>query len=147
MPPKLFVATKAFVTWNGKVLVVRESSKYADGSHAGEFDIVGGRLTPGERFDEALMREIKEETGLDGTIGAPFYVGEWRPVVREEPWQIVAIFFEFAAASPDVKLGNDHDEFQWVDPRDLADVPLIPNLKPAFQAYLERRSEKSEGTT
>ncbi|USN55268.1 MAG: NUDIX domain-containing protein [Candidatus Peribacteria bacterium] len=41
---------------------MRESPAYADGSNAGKYDVVGGRVTPGERFDEALLREISEET-------------------------------------------------------------------------------------
>jgi 8-oxo-dGTP diphosphatase len=79
---KLFIATKAFVVKGGKVLIVRESSKYDEGTNAAKFDVVGGRLKPGERFDENLRREVKEETGLDIQIGKPFFVNEWRPVMR-----------------------------------------------------------------
>lgn len=86
---KLFVATKAFILYDGKVLLLKESSKYQDGTNAERFDIVGGRVEPGQRFDESLLREIKEETGLDVEIGRPFFVNEWRPIVRGEQWQIV----------------------------------------------------------
>jgi 8-oxo-dGTP diphosphatase len=138
MEPKLFVATKAFIVHNGKVLILRESSKYEDGSNAGRFDVVGGRVQPGQRFDESLLREIREETGLDVRIGRPFFVNEWRPVVRGEPWQIVGTFFECFAVSDQVKLSEDHGEYQWIDPKDFRKFPLIDNLVPAFESYLNR---------
>lgn len=85
---KLFVATKAFVVYDGKILLLQESSDYEDGTNAGKWDIPGGRVNPGEKWNEALLREVKEETGLDVTIGRPFAMGEWWPQVRGEQWQV-----------------------------------------------------------
>jgi 8-oxo-dGTP diphosphatase len=93
LPIKLFAAVKAFIVRDGKVLVIRESSAYRDGTQAGKYDVVGGRIEPGQAFDESLSREVKEETGLDIAIGPPFFVNESRPVVRGEPWHIIRIFF------------------------------------------------------
>lgn len=138
METKLFVATKAFILYNGKVLLLRESTKYTDGSNAGKYDVVGGRVTPGERFDESLLREIDEETGLEVSIGKPFYVGEWRPVVRGEQWQIVGTFFECHTSSDQITLSQDHAEYLWIDPKDYEQYDLIENLKPAFEQYLNK---------
>ena len=138
MVDKLFVATKAFIVYNGKVLIIRESSKYKDGANAGKFDVVGGRVKPGEYFKDGLLREIKEETGLDVRIGKPFCVNEWRPVVNGEQWQIVATFFECFADSDKVILGEDHEEFQWINPTDFGDYPLIETNLPAFQAFIKK---------
>lgn len=139
MKPKLFVATKAFVNFHGKILIVRESSAYIDGSNAGKFDIIGGRLEPGQHFQDSLLREVKEETGLQVEIGKPFFVNEWRPVVRGEEWQIVGIFFECHASSNHVNLSKDHDEFRWIEAKDFAQHPIIESLAPAFAAYLNSR--------
>ncbi len=136
--PKLFVATKAFINSDGKVLLLKESKKYTEGTNAGYFDVVGGRITPGERFDECLVREIKEETGLDVKVGRPFYVDEWRPMVREEPWQVVGIFFECFADSNEVVLSEDHDEYKWIDPKNHANEHLISKLHTVFEQYLTR---------
>ncbi len=139
---KLFVATKAFVIHKGKVLIIRESGTYADGSNSGKYDVVGGRVAPGERFDESLKREVREETGLEITIDGPCYVGEWRPVVRSEQWQIVGIFFICHTDSADVKLSSDHGEYQWIDPREYTNYCIIENLASAFAAYLEYERKK-----
>lgn len=147
---KVWVATKAFIEHDGKILVVRESSKYEDGTNAGNYDVVGGRIEPGQRFDESLLREIKEETGIDAVIGRPFFVNEWRPIVCGELWQIVGTFFVAHAPSDVVLLSVDHDAFKWIDPRSYKEEGIIKNLFPAFEAYLEvwqnnqRFSETSE---
>lgn len=134
---QLFVATKAFIVHEGKVLIIRESGTYTDGTNSGKYDVVGGRVKPGEKFDESLKREVMEETGLIVTVEKPVHVGEWRPVVREEQWQIIGIFFVCRAASSEVILSQDHAEYQWIDPKEYMNYPLIDNLKPAFEAYLE----------
>ncbi|MDD5032654.1 MAG: NUDIX domain-containing protein [Candidatus Pacebacteria bacterium] len=136
MEIKLFAATKAFIIYNGKVLLLKESAKYKDGANAGKFDVAGGRVKPGKRFDENLIREIKEETGLSVRIGRPFFVNEWRPVVREEQWQIIGTFFECFAGSDKVILSEDHEEYIWIDPKEYKKYGLIDDLVLAFENYL-----------
>ena len=138
MVDKLFVATKAFIICDGKVLLLKESSKYEDGVNEGTFDVVGGRVEPGQRFDESLLREIKEETGLEVRVGRPFFVNEWRPKVRGEQWQIVGTFFECFTDSEDVKLSKDHSDFIWIDPKDYKNYNLIDNLASVFEGFLSR---------
>lgn len=138
MDIKIWVATKAFVVYRNKILILREADKYRDGTNSGKYDVVGGRIKPGQRFDESLLREINEETGLVAAIGKPFYVGEWRPVVRGKKWQIVGTFFECIVKSDEVVLSEDHDDCLWIDPKDFSKYNLIDNLIPAFTAYLHR---------
>lgn len=138
MEPKLFLAMKAFVVHNGKVLIVRESSNNPVGTNPNKYDVIGGRLEPGERFDECLEREIKEEIGLSATIKRPFVVNEWRPVVHGEPLQIVGVFFECSAKTDVVTLSADHDDFKWIDPKEYEKYPLIENLRPVFKTFLTR---------
>jgi 8-oxo-dGTP diphosphatase len=138
MDIKVWVATKAFLTYRGKVLILREADKYKDGTNLGKYDVVGGRIRPGQRFNESVLREIKEETGLIAKIGKPFYVGEWRPVIRNEHWQIVGTFFECGVKTGKVRLSKDHDSYLWINPKEYKKYKLIENLAPAFKAYLIR---------
>ena len=136
-PKLLFIATKALVVHDGKVLLLRESKQYEDGTNAGRYDVPGGRLKPGERFDEALLREVHEETGLKVKIIRPVAVNEWRPEVKGEKWQIVGVFFECESDSDEVSLSEDHDSYVWIKPEEYASYPIIENLKPIFVKYLE----------
>jgi len=52
----------------GQVLIGKR-----EGPHAPYFSIPGGYLEPGESFEDAAIREVKEETGLD--IVNPVVVG------------------------------------------------------------------------
>ncbi len=136
---KQFIATKAFIVKDGKVLILRESAKYEDGTNVSHFDLPGGRLTPGEHLADALRREVKEETGLIIHVGNTISVGEWRPIVRNEQWQIIGIFFECSTEDSTIILSQDHDDFQWIDPHDYKNYNLIDNLKPIFVSYLQHR--------
>jgi len=138
MEIKLFTATKAFIVYKEKILILRESSQYQDGANINKYDVPGGRVKPGQRFDESLMREIEEETGLKIKIGKPFFVNEWRPVVKGEQWQIIGTFFECSADSDQVTLSQDHDDYQWIEPKNYKNYNLIGNLHPAFESYLNK---------
>jgi len=138
MPLVLVPSVKAFIVHKGKVLILREAQTYETGTNKGKFDVVGGKVQAGERFDEGLRREIREETGLQVRIGKPFYTGEWRPQVGDTQYHIVGTYFECFADVNAVKLGPAHDEFRWIDPQTYAQFPLIETLVPVFKSYLER---------
>ncbi len=87
------IATKAVIVKDDKILILREAATYGDGTQRGRYHMPGGRVEIGEPFEDALRREIREETGLEVTIGLPIYVGEWHPVIKGVPNQIIAIFF------------------------------------------------------
>lgn len=129
---------KAFITNNGKILILKESAKYEDGANSGRFDVVGGRVKPGQHFKDSLIREIKEETGLNVKIKKPFHVGEWRPKVKGEQWHIIGTYFECTIDDDKVTLSKDHDEFLWINPEDYKNHNLIINTKSAFEAYLNK---------
>ncbi len=142
MIDKLFAAMKAFIVHDGKVLLLRESVKYEDGTNFDKWIEPGGRVQPGENFREGLLREIKEETGLEVDIVAPFYVDEWRPKVRGEQWQIIGTFFVCRPRSTEVVLGEDHEEYKWVTPNEAATLSLAPETLKAF-VVLEEWSIKN----
>jgi len=60
----------------GKVLIIRESPAYKDGTNIGKYDMPGGKIEPGENFILGLQREVREECGLEVTMGKPIHVAE-----------------------------------------------------------------------
>lgn len=129
MIDSFFFATKAIIDFQGKILILREASTNPDGTNTGKYDLPGGRLEPGEHPNEALKREVFEETGLEITIGKPMALGEWRPMVRGKQWQIVAVYMACTTNSPDVTLSHEHDEYKWVAKEELHLYPLMDNIK------------------
>ena len=139
MEVKQSVATKAFILNNGRVLILRESKNYKEGTNFGKYDVPGGRIKPGQKYDESLHREIKEETGLEVKIGRPFHVGEWRPNIGGIENQIIGIFFECFSDSENVSLSRDHDRHEWINPEEYKNHDLIPGLERVFNKYLESK--------
>jgi 8-oxo-dGTP diphosphatase len=122
----LNVAAKiVVVNREGKVLIVREST-HDTNTQSGRYTLPGGRLGSGESFVDGLKREAMEEVGLEVEPGQPVYVGEWRPVIKGVPHQVIAIFVVCKARTTKIRLSEEHDGFEWIDPKhrkqyDLAD--------------------------
>lgn len=111
------VAAKAVIVDDqGRVLLVREASTGKNNTKVGFWGIVGGRLDPGESFENGLRREVQEETGLEVEIGAPLYVGEWQPVIHGVSHHIIAIFVRCTVVKGTLSLSSEHDGYIWIDP-------------------------------
>src|ERR1700722_4372781 len=105
----LQVAAKALiVNDSGQVLILREPEKNNQGSQDGRYGLAGGRLNPGESYEDAMYREVYEETGLKVDILYPIYVGEWWPVINGQKTHVVAIFSVCRARTTDVSLSSEH---------------------------------------
>lgn len=130
------IATKAVIANDkNQVLILREANTYAEGTNIGKYHFPGGRLNPGEPYLDGLAREVEEETGLKITVGKPLYVGEWWPVIKGAPNQIVAIFFVCQALGGDIKLSDEHDDYQWVTASDMHKYNIMPPDDKVIEAY------------
>ncbi|MDD5431108.1 MAG: NUDIX domain-containing protein [Candidatus Pacebacteria bacterium] len=123
------IAGKAVIVNNeGKVLILRESQEYKGGTNIGKYGFPGGKVEPGESLQEALIRESKEECGLEIEVGEPFFVSEWRPEINGDKFQIFGVYFKCVPKNSDIVLGTDFDDYKWVDPRDCRDYDIMsPN--------------------
>lgn len=63
-PERPIIAVGAVVINDGKVLMIRRAKPPREG----EWSIPGGRQDIGETVEEAVVREAKEETGLDVAV-------------------------------------------------------------------------------
>ena len=106
------VAVKAVIkNQDGKFLIVREGERW---------QAVGGRLDKGEKLEDGLRRETKEETGItDLEIGKVIHVDEWFAKPEGELKHIVALFFFCKTKSKQVVLSDEHQEFAWVTADEL----------------------------
>jgi len=136
---KLFVANKALIEYEGKILILRESNRYADGTETGNYDFPGGRIDPEETLDQALLREVAEETGLMIEKGDLFHVYENFVDIQGVDTHIVRLYFICSTLADDVELSDDHDDFQWIDPQEHTQWPLIANEHDTIEKYLSHR--------
>lgn len=130
------IATKAvIVNADGEVLILREAQTYTDGTNIGRYHMPGGRIDPGEPFEDGLRREVIEETGLEIEIGKPLYVGEWYPVIHGVKHHIVAIFFTCTPKSEKITLSEEHDDYKWINPEDAGQYDLMTPEDKVVEAY------------
>ncbi|NLV42891.1 MAG: NUDIX domain-containing protein [Candidatus Hydrogenedentes bacterium] len=126
------LSVKAIVMDKDKrCLVLRRSM--ASKNNAGKWEFPGGKLNPGESFDNALEREVHEETGLEITLLRPFDTA----MSSIQDRRVVYLFMLAETGTDRVRLSNEHDAFQWVAVDRLAEVDLARQ----FQSVAQRMAE------
>ena len=102
------VATKAVILYKKKALIVQRADNQYAGRH---WEFAGGGLEFGETLHDGLLREVKEETGLDVRVDKLLYVGEWMVSPKT---QIIALTYLCHADTDKVILSDEHKAFLWV---------------------------------
>ena len=118
------LAVSAILVDDERLLLVRRGH----GPAAGSWAVPGGRVRPGETLAEAVTRELREETGIEGVCGALVGVNEVLPD-DDSPEHAVVLGYEVAILeSTDPLAADDAAEARWVDLGDVADYRLSPGL-------------------
>jgi len=128
--PIQYVAVKAIIKQGGKILVLQQSGEAAvDG--ANRYHPPGGIVEPGEHLREALLREVREEIGLDASVGSILSVEEWRVNIRGDDCQFFGVFFDCTLLTPDrISLqATEAASFAWIGSGDL---PKFDILEPSL---------------
>ena len=99
-----------------RVLVIRRGRAPS----AGEWTLPGGRVEPGETPEEAVLRELREETGVEGTVVEPLgVVAIERTGERGERVRFAIHEFLVAPATRALTAGDDAADARWVDRTEL----------------------------
>jgi len=119
MRPEICVG--AVVVDDDHLLLVRRGR----GAAAGTWSVPGGRIEAGETAHEAVLRELREETSIDGVCGE--LIG-WAELISEEHHAVVLDFAVTLLEAADPVAGDDAAEARWVPLWDVADMNLAPGL-------------------
>jgi 8-oxo-dGTP diphosphatase len=95
------------------------------GPAAGRWSVPGGRVERGELLAEAVVRELAEETGLEGVCEA--LIG-WVERVGEEHHHVILDFGVTLLDDEAPVAGSDAAEVAWVPLDDVAALDLVEGL-------------------
>jgi mutator protein MutT len=123
------------VVWDGaQVLLERRGRAPAQGQWA----IPGGLVELGETAAAAVRREVREECGIEITIGP--LLGLFEPILRDPDGRIryhyVVIDFLAHYVSGELRTGDDAAETRWVVPADLPNYELSPATREMIERAL-----------
>ena len=142
------VAAYALVARGDQVLLTRISAR---GHHSGSWTLPGGGIDHGESPRSTLVREVREECGLDCHVGElidvhDLHFGGTAPSGREEDFHGLHLIFE--ATVPDraeprvVELDGTTDAVAWVSLADV-DAGAVPVLEVVTHALAARAGRRT----
>ena len=104
----------ALILRDSKLLICQRRH---DDTHGLQWEFPGGKVELGETPSEALVRELREELGIDAVIGREIFRTRHR--YREYQSELELIFFQ-AAVDPAATLQNRvFERFEWAEPATL----------------------------
>ena len=89
-----------------KILVLKRSSE----PFKGFWHVIGGLVKDSETLKEALIREFKEETNLDVTIGK-ILVGRFEETFDQKK---IIVAFMITSTKGEIKLNSESEKIRWV---------------------------------
>lgn len=116
----------AVIERDGRYLITRR----LEGTHlAGLWEFPGGKLLPGEKPEDALRRELKEELGVEAAVGEVMKTVDWTYPEKS----VRLLFFRCGLEGEPIPL--EGQEMRWVKASELsgyrfpdADATLISRL-------------------
>lgn len=114
---------------DGRLLAARRS---APADVAGRWELPGGKVEDGESPEAALVRELREELGVESELGTRV-PGRWplRP-----PFSLCAWTARLRPGSPAPRPLEDHDDLRWLAPDEIWTVDWLDQDVPAVRAAL-----------
>lgn len=119
--PRVEVCVGAIAVLDGNLLLIRRATEPG----RGKWSVPGGRVEPGELLAEAVVRELREETGLEGVCGELVGVVERVGAGRH----FVILDHRVTVLGDDEPhAGDDAAEARWVPLEDVAELLLVDGL-------------------
>lgn len=139
------IVVAGIIFFRGKVLIIQRSSD--DSVFPGIWEIPSGKREFFEKSYNALVREVKEEAGIDIKVIQPLDVFEFKVDKKDEIRDSTQISFLCKPfGNPKVKLSNEHQDYKWIAESEIEGFTSMSSelkdvLHKAFRYLNENRKE------
>ena len=120
-----------FITDGHRVLLIKKNRPE---NQVGLYNGIGGKVNDNELPLDAMIRESKEETNLDGAVG-DFYEAIQDDYVHKRTVQVVMYLKNITG---DVSISDEHDNWMWAN---LEKIKTL-ELSTAFEKVLKKKNWK-----
>jgi len=115
---------------NGKLLLVRDNQGFWAG--------VGGWIEPGESPESALLREVKEELGVEAEVTQvlrPFIA--WNVAGAHDPVSFLLFIYGMRVNSRDFRVQDGEvTGVMWATPEEWSELDMLPYVRALFDARI-----------
>ncbi|RED37453.1 ADP-ribose pyrophosphatase YjhB (NUDIX family) [Rhodopseudomonas thermotolerans] len=118
------LAVSAAIFRDGRLLLVRRARAPAKGLYS----LPGGRVEYGETLEQAVAREVAEETGLSIEIVGFAGRREVLPSAASAAGHYVIMMFAARWTAGEPRLNDELDDARWIAPDELSDFPTTEGL-------------------
>ncbi len=125
-----YVCQKAFLEKDGNILILNDPME--------GLDFPGGKVQMGEtNFEEALKREVREETSIEIEVGAPFFTwySDYPVGHRNEGKKVFIVGYKCSYVSGEIKLSDEHDSYRFVNKNNYKEVDDGSSFFEALKRY------------
>jgi 8-oxo-dGTP diphosphatase len=135
-PTRPYLAVSAAIFRDGKVLIVRRARPPAQGLYT----LPGGGVELGETLEEAVVREVREETALE--VAPVALAGYRQAIARDDAGRVERHFviLPFAARwiAGEISLNEELAEAHWLAPTELTGLTTTEGLAQIVTAAAQR---------
>jgi 8-oxo-dGTP pyrophosphatase MutT (NUDIX family) len=124
-----YATVVGIVKFGEKVLLLKRNHNRS--SSPDKWQFVSGFIKERESAEDATLREVKEETGLDGKIASSGKVFE----VTDKWGRWILTPFLISVMSDKIVIDpNEHSEYKWILPQEVVKFDCVAAIKEDMEA-------------
>ena len=120
----------AVIVEDGRLLLIRRGR----GAYRGYWAVPGGRQRRGETMRDAVIREVREETGLAVEVGGVVWAGDIMDDAEPPVYHYTVVDFSATPTGGRLGAGDDAAEVRWVPLEEVRLLQVTPTMEELLQA-------------